>query len=288
MVPELDLRLRNRGVGAGGRENHFSLVGFGRDDRQQITGVILSDLASPEDFLPALDLLQSSGVAEDGYAALEFAIDNVVTRPDTVKQLVLVTDEDRRVIRRDLDRSSMERILAESGYILNVVVNQGFLADPADNDSHAMGLDTNRTAYVFDPSSSSLYSTAPDGVPNFNPFSFFPDTYMDYVDLALSVGGAAWDINTLVIGEPFSLALARAFAEVKVEEVMTVLRMCLSCVCGSPEPVCVETTGVELEECFGPAPGERKGKSERESEEEKGNLERWRERNENEKSTCTC
>ena len=245
-------------MGAGNRENHFALVGFGRADRRQITGIVISQPTARDDFLPLLGLLKSNGVAEDGYAALEFAVESINTRTDTVRQMIFVTDEDRRVIRRDLDRSGIEKILTDSGYTLNVVVNQGFLADPNDNGSHALGLDVNRTAYVFNPSSPSLYSTVAGGVANLNPFSFFPGTYGDYVDLALSVGGAAWDINTLVIGEPFSLALARAFAEVKVDEVMSVLRVCMKCLCGSQEPVCERSTEVELDNCVGIAPGECK------------------------------
>ena len=242
-------------MGAGTRENYFSLVGFGRDNPKGLTGIILSELGSQGMFLDALDKLQSSGVAEDGYAALEFAIQNTVTRPGTVKQLILVTDEDRRVIRNDLDRDTIEKIIAESGYVLNVVVNQGFLADPSNNGSHAMGLDNSMNAYVFDDSSASLFSTSPGGVVNFTPFTFFPNTYADYVDLAFSVGGAAWDINFLLVGEPLSLALARAFAVVKIEEVMSVLPVCESCLCEQSGPECQEAEGVSLQECVGPAPG---------------------------------
>ena len=242
-------------MGAGSRENHFSLVGFGRDSPQGLTGIILSELAPQETFLEALDKLQSSGVAEDGYAAIDFAIRSIETRPGTAKQIILVTDEDRRVIRNDLDRASIEKTLAESGYTLNVVVNQGFLADASDNDSHAMGLDSNGTAYVFDQSSPGLYSTYSDGVVNFTPFTFFPNTFADYIDLAFSVGGAAWDINFVVVGEPLSLALARAFAEVKTDEVMSALRVCERCECGEGGAECRVEEGVALEDCLGPAPG---------------------------------
>ena len=242
-------------MGAGSRENYFSLIGFGRDNPQELTGVILSELGPQGTFLDALDKLQSSGVAEDGYAALEFAIQNTVTRPDTVKQLILVTDEDRRVIRNDLNRDAIEKIIAESGYVLNVVVNQGFLADPANNGSHAMGLDNDMNAYVFDDSNPSLYSSSQGGVVNFTPFTFFPNTYEDYVDLAFSVGGAAWDINFVVVGEPLSLALARAFAVVKVDEVMSVLPVCERCLCEESGPECQEAEGVSLQDCVGPAPG---------------------------------
>ena len=255
MVPQLDYQLQSRGIGAGDRKNLFSLIGFGRDSPEELTGVVLSRLASLPEFLEALDLLESSGGAEDGYAALDFAIRVIETRPDTVKQVILVTDEDRQVIRTDLDRSTIENTLQDSGFVLNVVVNQGFLADPADNNSYAMGLDSNRTAYVYDDSSPTFFSTSPDGVPNFNPFTFFPNTYTDYVELALSLGGAAWDINFVLVGEPLSLALAAAFAEVKVEEVMAVMHVCESCVCVRTGPVCLEGPTVSLDACTGPSPG---------------------------------
>ena len=255
MVPELDYLLQSAGVGAGTRQNHFSLIGFGRDNTRSITGVVLSELAPQTVFLDALDKLQASGAAEDGYAALEFAILSTEPRPATVKQLILVTDEDRHVIRTDLDRDAIEKIIVESGYLLNVVVNQGFLADGNDNGSHAMGLDSNGTAYVFDILSASLFSSSPGGVVDLTPYTFFPNTFADYVDLALSVGGAAWDLKFVVEGEPLSLALARAFAEVKVEEVMSVLRVCERCLCDRLGPDCRKAEGVTLQQCVGPAPG---------------------------------
>ena len=244
-------------MGAGRRENHFSLIGFGRESALGVTGIVLSELAPQSVFLDALDKLQSSGAAEDGYAALEFAVLTTETRPDTVKQLILVTDEDRHVIRNDLDRDAIEKLIVESGYILNVVVNQGFLADANDNGSHAMGLDNNGTAYVFDGSSSSLYSTSPGGVVDFTPLSFFPNTFVDYVDLAFSVGGAAWDLRFVVEGEPLSIALARAFAEVKIAEVMSVLRVCERCLCGQSGPECQEADEVALDDCVGLVPGKQ-------------------------------
>ena len=255
VVLELDFLLQSAGVGAGDRQNYFSLVGFGRGSVDGITGIILSELAPQSVFLDALNQLQSSGVAEDGYAALEFAIMSTETRPDTVKQLILVTDEDRHVIRTDLNRDIIERAIVESGYVLNVVVNQGFIADPTDDRTHAMGLDSNGTAYVFNPSSPSLYTSSPGGVVAFTPFSFFPNTFDDYVDLAFGVGGAAWDLNFVVEGEPLSLALARAFAEVKIAEVMSVLRVCERCLCGESGAKCLETNLVMIKNCIGPAPG---------------------------------
>ena len=255
MVSELDYQLQSAGVGAGERPNLYSLVGFGRHSISGVTGITLSPLSPQQEFLNSLSLLQTSGGAEDGYAALEFAVYSTESRTDTVKLMILVTDEDRRVIREDLDRESIEEIVRESGYVLNVVVNQGFLADPTNERSHAMGLDNNGTAYIFNASSPNLFSSSPGGSPNLSPFTFFPNTYTDYVDLAFSLGGAAWDLNFVAEGEPLSLALARAFAEVKIAEVMSVLRVCERCVCGESGAQCAQTDDVPIDDCIGPTAG---------------------------------
>ena len=49
----LDRRLREQGVGVGERENLFGLVGFARDSPSDIIGIVLSQLASPENFVAA-------------------------------------------------------------------------------------------------------------------------------------------------------------------------------------------------------------------------------------------
>ena len=71
----------------------------------------------------------------------------------------------------------------------------------------------------------------------------------------ISMQGAAWDLNFVAEGEPLSLALAQAFAEVKIAKVMSVLRVCELCVCGESGPDCHQTQDVALLDCGGPAPG---------------------------------
>ena len=254
-VFRLDSQLQGRGVGAGENENLFALVGFGRNDPVAIAGVVLSQLATPADFVTASLDLRLNGLVEDGYAGMDFAVGNIALRPGTAKMMILVTDEDRGIIRKDLSRDIIEQRLTEAGFVLNVVVNQGFLADPTNNNSHALGLNGNETAYVFDPNSPSLFTTEEGGVANFGNFFSFGNTYRDYVELAFGLGGAAWDLNQFREEGLFAEAFTSAFTEVKVEEIMSVFRLCFSCLCTPPEPQCVVAENVTIDSCFG-TPGE--------------------------------
>lgn len=252
----LDIALRERGVGVGMRQNLFGLVGFGRNDPTSIGGITISQLARPDAFVVAARELQLTGVLEDGYSAIDHALSMIETRSGTAKQVILVTDEDRGVLRIDLSRELIEERLTRNGFMLNVIINQGFLSDPSDDHSFALGLGRNSTAYIVDPDSPLLFSTSDGGSPNPSPFFGFGNSYEDYALLAHSTGGAAWDLNQLREEGILAEAVTNAFTAVKVEEVMSVLRECFLCVCLYPQEVCSEVTDRELNECFGFAPGE--------------------------------
>lgn len=247
----LDRLLKERGVGAGERSNLFALVGFGRNDFDAILGVTLTQLTSASDFIAASNHLVLTGSFEDGYAAIDHAVESIASRPDTAKQLILVTDEDRGILRTDLSRGVIERRLREAGYVLNVVVNQGF---QTTSDTFALGV-TNSAAYLFDPfSSNSLFISTTDEVNPSTEFRF-GNTFEDYVEMALGLGGAAWDLNQLREQGMFARAFTNAFSEAKVEEVMRVFRYCFECLCFSSREVCSLAEGVNNEACTGTFPG---------------------------------
>lgn len=248
-----DRLLKTRGVGAGERNNLFALVGFGRNDRTAILGITLTQLTSAGDFVTASQDLVLTGVFEDGYAAIDYAIGNILTRPGTAKQLILITDEDRGILRPILTQDTIERRVKEAGYILNVVVNQGFQTTPYENTSYALGV-TSGTAYLFDPFSSSLFSTSRSSVIPSTEFRF-GTTFQDYVELALRLGGAAWDLNQLREQGLFARAFTNAFSETKVEEVMTVFRYCFECLCLSFREDCSLANDVSIQNCAGTFPG---------------------------------
>lgn len=250
----LDQALRERGVGAGVRQNMFSLVGFGRNDFNAIGGITLSTLALPNEFVAAASNLQLSGALEDGYAGIEHAISSVQTRSGTAKQLILITDEDRSLLRPDLTKNIIETQIRDSGFMLNVILNQGYLSDPLNDHSFTLGLGANGTAYLFNESSPSLFSLFEGGIPNNSPFFSFGNSYEDYATIAHATGGAAWDLNQLREQGRLAEAFTNAFTAAKVQEVMSVLRECFLCICEVPEEDCVSNNR-SLDQCSGAAEG---------------------------------
>lgn len=251
----LERQLRERGVGVGMRENLYALVGFGRNNVTSIGGILLSDLVRPDDFVSASFSLETSGLLEDGYSGISFALENIQPRPGTARQLILITDEDRGILNTNLTRDVVERQLRAAGFVLNVVVNQGFLADPADNDSLALGLNGNGTAYVV-ADNPDAFSTVEGGEPITFSFFQFGNTLEDYVELAFSLGGVAWDLKQLREEGQISEAFTNAFTAVKVEEVMNVFRFCFACFCegnrfGNTSQGLCRNSNVGLSDCVG-------------------------------------
>ncbi len=252
----LESQLQERGVGVGERENLYALVGFARADLSAISGILISNLTRPDEFVNASFDLRTSGLIEDGYSGIDFALRNVQPRPGTARQLILVTDEDRGILRSDLTRDVIEQQLKDEGFVLNVIVNQGFLADSADNSSLALGLTGNGTAYIVDNSSDS-FTAVEGGEPITFSFFEFGDTLEDYVELAFRLGGAAWDLNQLREQGDFARAFTNAFTAVKVEEVMNVFRVCFACFCEANEAKdeiigpCIGSVGIEISDCVG-------------------------------------
>lgn len=251
----LDIALRERGIGIGRRKNLFGLVGFGRNDPNFIGGITLSQLASPEEFVLAARELQLTGLFEDGYSAIFHALSTIQPRSGTARQIILVTDEDRRVLNVELSRELIREHLASSRYVLNVIINQGFLTDPLDDHSFALGLGSNSTVFAVDENSPTLFITLQGGSPNTSPFFGFEKSYNDYALLAHSTGGAAWDLNLLREEGFLAEAFTNAFTAVKVYEVMSVLRECFLCMCMYPQEHCSEIFDRDLDTCFGLAPG---------------------------------
>ena len=234
------------------RPNLFALVGFSRNNPLEILGVTLTNLTTSSNFVTASRRLMVTGTVEDGYAAIDHALENILTRPGTAKQLILVTDGDRYTLKFDLTRDKVESRLREAGFVLNVVVQQAFQANIS---TFALGM-TNTTAYVFDPLSSRLYfELSAEGVVPSSEITF-GNTFEDYVMLALSLGGGAWDINQLRDERAvFSRAFTNAFTDSKVEEVMTVFRYCFECMCRSIREVCSLASHISPRDCMGEYPG---------------------------------
>ena len=246
LVFELENSLRLAEVGSSPTHpNMYALVGFARDEDSARGGVIIQDLGTPQQLVSALEQLTLTGIFEDGYSGIDVALQGISTRPGTAKQLILVTDEHRGVLNFRLSRETIARQLQRDGFKLNVVVNQGFEA----GDRHIMGIDSAGMGYLYNSSDSKLYTQVVGGRADIS--SGFKSTNEDYVELALQLGGGAWDLNLLRADQNVTTAFTNAFVSVKIEEIVSTFRACFRCYCGSSNSQCIRTI-IPLSQCGGP------------------------------------
>jgi hypothetical protein len=222
MVSNLEAGL----VAAGITGNRYAMVGYGSasPDPAKIT-VGGGDWGTAGDLSAATALLKTDGGFEDGYKAIQFALDNYTFRTSTATEsvginFVLITDEDRDVGSTDT-YSSILANLSSAGALLNVVVNNAFGSDDgaalgrfADTDDLDSGTVAIENAIRVDGSGGYLLSTgATTG-------TGFVNTATDYVALALENGGGAWNLNILRAGGLDAESFSNAFVDFKVQEII--------------------------------------------------------------------
>ena len=94
MIPQLETALETEGLTG----NRFGLVGFG-SPRPNLLGRSLpvggANFGTATEFATASNNLLLSGRFEDGYSAIDFALNNYTFRESAAVNFILVTDEDR-------------------------------------------------------------------------------------------------------------------------------------------------------------------------------------------------
>lgn len=218
MISSLDSGLVSAGVGTGGL-NNYGLVGYGATSSHGIDGhkhtVGSGDWGSASDFSTATGSLVTSGGTEDGWQAIDYALNNYTFRAGAALNIVLVTDEDRDNRDSSLSYASVLGNLNQHGGMLNAVVDCSF-KDAAG--SSAIGVDADANSYVADGSGG--YVAGVGGTAGAcGPYS--PGSKAQYVDMAWATGGAAWDLNILRAGGVSATSFTNAFVDVKVEEIVT-------------------------------------------------------------------
>lgn len=257
VVPKLDEAFQNSGVGAGIQRNQFALVGFGRTADQGRGGIILANLTSVQGFLNASQNLVTNGLVEDGYSAIDVALNGITLRNDTSRIMVLASNEGRSILpgKGHLTRRHIENELRKRNFVLNSIVAQRLLFNSSDNSSFAFALDMNHTAYAYDPSAPGNFVQFPDGVPHPDPSQTSGSTYMDYTLLALNLEGAVFDIKLIQDVNIFRDPFTNAFVDVKEIEASGLLKRCQKCLCKAPKAQC-SPVFVAVENCTGIAPPE--------------------------------
>jgi hypothetical protein len=211
MVSSLDSKLN----AAGSTGNRFGLVGYGASGvgllgHKHVVGS--GDFGSAAEFTTAASGLTLTGGTEDGWQAIDFALNNYSIRSNAALNVVLVTDEDRDITSAgaSLTYNGLLAALKSKNALLNAVVNASLYTDLA---VRALGHDSAGNAYLEDGSGG--YTTDDSG-------SKFGTgtTIADYYDLALGTGGAVWDLNQLRAGGDTATSFTQAFVDIKVREVI--------------------------------------------------------------------
>ncbi|MCH2050549.1 MAG: VWA domain-containing protein [Trichodesmium sp. ALOHA_ZT_67] len=215
VIPQLDTALQNQGIVG----NRFGLVGFGTSNQTLGRSLPLggAKFGNSAEFATATNSLLLKGGFEDGYSAIDFALNNYTFREGAAVNFILVTDEDR-----DNGNSSLNfnNILArlkrnpqdnKDDILLNAIVNANFV-------NNSLGVNSEGNAYIANGSGGYTTTQLPQPLTNFIT-SDFGTTKLDYIDLALDSGGTGWDLNQLRYGGLTGTSFAKAFIDIKVEEI---------------------------------------------------------------------
>jgi len=224
-IPDLETGLQAAGVGTGADANQYAIVGYGGNDftnelphSHQVGG---GNFGTAGQFATAASGFVTSGGTEDGYQAIDFALNNYTFRSgDFARQVIFVTDEDRDInngtaggnnVGSGLNFSSVESALQNEGVVLNAIVNNPLF--DASN-ANALGLAADGTAFTANGAGG--FTTSAGGIVGNGSGS----TETDYVPLAHNLGGAVWDLNLLRQGGNTAESFANAFVNIKVQEIV--------------------------------------------------------------------
>lgn len=227
MVKDLDIMLKKVDIGVT-VPNMFSVVGFGSSYLNNRASRVLEyngDILVPASNVSELiKMLFISGKSEDGYAAVKHALDVIPFRSGNAKQLILISDESRDPIQLGLNQSYLLSLFQSEDVILNVAVSQSFQNNAGQR---AFGIDSSNRTFVYSPFNVlNVYSNG-KSVKD----SAHCSTDLDYTQLALLSGGAAWDLSILRSGGDVSRHFTDAFVLVKASEIYHQISRCINCSC---------------------------------------------------------
>jgi hypothetical protein len=225
MVSDLEAGLVGAQVGDGTDAadfNRYALVGFGSASvvPRTVQGFV------QESAFDSSGLLLIGGT-EDGYAGIDYALNNFTFRTGAAVNIVLITDEDRDNTDNSITYASLETALGVTGFTLNVVVNANFKDGAGDaaigifDKDLQVDVDGNGDPIIGQPVEDAILA---DGIGGYtlstggNVDFASGTTEADYVDLALGDGGGAWSLNQLRAGGVTATSFTAAFVDFKVAE----------------------------------------------------------------------
>ncbi len=195
MIADLDAALLQAGIGSSAAgANRYGLIGFADANdvpRAVPLGANGQLFGTAAQYGTAVGSLSVNGAIEDGYLAIDFALDNYALRPNAEKFVILITDEDRDIIDANQTFSTTLASLRAEGANLQAIVST-FIVD--QNFGSALAIDANNTAYRADGNGG--FTTSPNG----QIVGGFGTTVTDYADLVFATGGIVGDISQIAAG----------------------------------------------------------------------------------------
>ena len=233
--------------------NQYSVVAFG-GATTHVVEVNGQKLYSAADLGKAIDTLTRLGDLEDGYEAVEYALQELDLRslkdPETYAlNIILITDEPRARIGRRTS-STGEDILArlqKARARFNLIANIQFQRDLGDT----LGVDAFGRVYFGTRKEPyfSVYNSKGFREGNVrvgDRENLWCNSYRDYGLFAMGTRGAVWDLQALRTGQAsYARSFSAAVTFVKADEVIMSIH-CERCVCkdvgrtDSGDPECTE------------------------------------------------
>ncbi len=210
-IQDLEAGLLAAGIGSAGLGgNRYGAVGFasriqGELGRSIPVGAGGALYGTAAEYAGIVNLFASDGISEDGYAAIDFTLQNYATRPDAAKFIILASDEDRDVLDPTQTFSTTLVGLQNAGFNLQAIVD---LDIEDSGGQQALAID-----------SSNVY------VQNGNQFIVSPGgtitggagtTVQDYFGLVTATGGIAGDIEQIAV----SPQVANVFSQILVSSIV--------------------------------------------------------------------
>ncbi len=212
LIVDIDNALQATGIGTSAGANQFGLVAFG-GLATDVTPAAIPLGANNALFGTAaqygaqVSTLAALGGIEDGYLAVEFALDTYTFRPQAAKYILLVTNEDRDVVDATKTSASVLSKLQAKGVKMQGILNASFFDSTG---STALAVDSSSVAYTEDGTGNFLVSTNGTVVPNTDFFEPPESTVDDYVSLIYQTSGIAGDIDQIQLGGTTATSFGRA------------------------------------------------------------------------------
>lgn len=229
----LEAALIAANIGAGANPNRYALVGFGSSDapthgtyqngHEHTVGG--GEWGTAAELCTAATGLVTSGSAEDGYQAADFALNNYTFRAGAVKMFVLITDEDRDDITGGtVTKASITTDLQNNGVLLAACLNLTITDSLAQVAIGRKGTTVYKGSLV-----APYYTTGTLGS-----ITGTGTTVTDYCDVAEVVpaaqpdGGTEWDLNILRNGGSDAVSFTAAFVDTVKTQIIVALNWSFS------------------------------------------------------------